>query len=180
MPTIAPIHFVTSNKGKLAEVKALLPTVEGVSIDLPEIQSLDPRAVISAKLTAACAQGFSRVLVEDTSLEVAGLGGLPGTLIRWFIEALGVPGLARTILALGDVGATARTLFGYASPEGRFFGEASLPGVIVTPRGTGFGWDPIFQPAGCQQTFGEMQPTEKQRWSMRRSALEHLLQQLPP
>lgn len=174
------MHFVTSNKGKLAEVKALLPTVEGVSIDLPEIQSLDPRAVITAKLTAACSKGFDRVLVEDTSLEVAGLGGLPGTLIKWFIEALGVPGVARTVLALGDARATARTLFGYSCPEGVFFGEAALPGTIVSPRGTGFGWDPIFQPTGSEHTFGEMPPAEKQRWSMRRMALEHLLQQLPP
>ena len=176
MAEAEPIAFITSNAGKLSEVQALLPQVRGVAIDLPEIQSLDPRAVIAAKLDAACRHGHRRVLVEDTSLEIAALGGLPGTLIKWFLQAMGVDGIARISSALGDGPATARTIFGFDSPAGRFYGEGVLPGRIVAPRGKGFGWDPIFQPEGTAKTFGEMATDEKQRWSMRRMALEQLCQ----
>jgi len=47
--------------------------------------------------------------------------------------------------------------------------------IPESPRGTsGFGWDAIFQPLGSERTFAEMTPEEKDRFSMRRLALEQL------
>jgi XTP/dITP diphosphohydrolase len=47
--------------------------------------------------------------------------------------------------------------------------------VVAAPRGAGgFGYDPVFQPAGSSQTFGELSPTEKNRISHRARAIEAL------
>jgi non-canonical purine NTP pyrophosphatase (RdgB/HAM1 family) len=49
--------------------------------------------------------------------------------------------------------------------------EGEVQGEIVSPRGNhGFGWDPIFQPIGSAKTFGEMNSTEKKKFSMRERA----------
>jgi len=52
-------------------------------------------------------------------------------------------------------------------------------GKIVLPRGpTNFGWDPIFQPDGFNDTFAEMRKETKNSISHRRRALDKLLQYL--
>ncbi len=43
-----PLLFLTGNAGKLREVQAALPEVQAWDVDLPEIQSADPRRVIEA------------------------------------------------------------------------------------------------------------------------------------
>jgi XTP/dITP diphosphohydrolase len=54
--------------------------------------------------------------------------------------------------------------------------EGVVEGTIVEPpRGThGFGYDPVFQPVGLAQTFGEILPEEKNRISHRANAIRLL------
>ena len=55
--------------------------------------------------------------------------------------------------------------------EGKIFGEIDWPG-----RGTkGHGYDPIFQPAGYKETFGEMDRWKKNKISHRGLAVDKLL-----
>jgi XTP/dITP diphosphohydrolase len=55
--------------------------------------------------------------------------------------------------------------------EGRVEGE-----LVDPPRGAGgFGYDPMFVPAGEGRTFGEMNQAEKQKLSHRARALRHLI-----
>ena len=55
--------------------------------------------------------------------------------------------------------------------------EGRVEGSIVwPPRGEqGFGYDPIFVPAGHSQTFAEMPPEEKERLSHRGKAARELI-----
>lgn len=173
--------FLTGNAGKLREVQALLPEAESWDVDLPEIQSADARPIIEAKLLAAAQMlPGRRLIVEDTSLYLDALGGLPGPLIKWFVapKSLGVAGLAEIAAARGMSGAQATTWIGLFDPEdGMQFFDGTVAGKIVSPRGDkGFGWDPIFQPQGSERTFAEMAPEEKKRFSMRAQALESLQQ----
>lgn len=47
------------------------------------------------------------------------------------------------------------------------------PGMIVPARGPNdFGWDPIFQPDGHEQTYAEMAKDEKNKISHRSKALD--------
>jgi inosine triphosphate pyrophosphatase len=165
--------FITGNKDKLREVQALIPDVQSIDMDLPEIQEIDPHKVIAAKLAEARKYLSSALLVEDTSLSLDGMGGLPGPFAKWFVRSIGVDGLYELAKTFG-ARATARTIIGYADENNEMhFFEGSLGGLVVPPRGTdGFGWDAIFQPDNSSRTFAEMTPEDKNQCSMRKRAVE--------
>lgn len=165
----------TGNADKVREVQALISEIECFNLDLPEIQAIDPQLVIAAKLGEARKYHAGALLVEDTSLTLDGMGGLPGPLIKWFMDAIGMDGIVALTTTFGTR-ATARTLIGYADEQNEHhFFAGTLSGQIVPPRGSaGFGWDAIFQPDGQPKTFAEMNPDEKSQFSMRRMAVEAL------
>lgn len=170
------ISFITGNAHKLAEVQAILPDVIQADIDLPEIQEIDPHEIIRAKLEATRGMVSGGYFVEDTSLYLEGLNGLPGPLIKWFLKALTREGVVKLARDSGTMRATAKTMIGYADEKGAIsFFEGTVSGTIVDPRvDSAFGWDPIFQPDGYNKTFAEMTSDEKNAISMRRRAVEKL------
>jgi len=157
-------------------VKTLLPQVVKLDINLPEIQHIDPQVVITAKLQEASSHYPGRFIIEDTSLSLACLNGLPGPLIKWFLQALGNDGLFKLASKMGDLAAIASTVIGYrASASEIFFFSAIISGSLVAPRGkSGFGWDPIFQPDRHTKTFAQMTAQEKSLVSMRQMAVAKL------
>ncbi len=172
------LFFVTGNENKFLEVKNMLPNIslEQLRLDLPEIQSVELEEIIKSKLLEALKHSKRPVIVEDTGLYLECLNGLPGPLIKWFEERIGLYGIADVCEKMGEDKAVARTIIGFASnkEEIRLF-EGSIKGSIVQPRkGTGFGWDSIFVPEGHEKAFSEMEPEEKNAISMRRNALEKL------
>lgn len=170
------IKFITGNKNKFEEVKAVLPDIEQLDIDLPEIQETDARAIIKAKLQEALNHQKGEFIVEDTSLYLECLNGLPGPLIKWFLKSMGNNGLATLVEKMGNDKAEARTIIGYAkNHEEIYFFEGAVKGRIVALRGdTHFGWDPIFLPDGYEKTFAEMGTEEKNKISMRKMAASKL------
>jgi len=173
------ISFVSSSAGKMKEALLFCPGLTQLKIDLAEIQSLDAREVIEAKLVAAEKHGAGSVLVEDTSLTFSALGRLPGTLIKFFEQEMGNLGLAKLAAKLGDCNAGARTLLGFCdNKRQQHFFSGELAGTIVFPRGVGFGWDAIFQPSGYDKTFAELGVEEKGRISMRSRAFEGFKQHI--
>jgi len=170
------IYFITGNKNKFEEVKLILPNIEQLDIDLPEIQGIDAKEIIRSKLLEALNHTEGEFIVEDTSLYFNCLNGLPGPLIKWFSKAIGNDGLAKIAEKLGDDKAEAKTIIGYAkNHEEIYFFEGIIKGKIVKPRGeSNFGWDPIFLPDGKEKTFAEMNREEKNEISMRRIASNKL------
>jgi len=170
------LYFITGNKNKLEEVQSIFPEIEGIDIDLPEIQSLDAQEVIREKLRAAQEKHIGEFIVEDTSLYISGLHGLPGPLIKWFMDSIGNNGIAKMAAAFNSQSAEAKTIIGHAKEDGSVnFYEGVVKGKIVIPKGESeFGWDPIFMPDGYTQTFAEMTREEKVNISMRRIAFEKL------
>lgn len=169
--------FVTGNKHKFQSVQQLLgQSVRQIDIDLPEVQAIEVKTVIEAKLMAAFQKVGQPVLVEDTGLHFHALNGLPGALIRWFLESIGNEGLCRLLSDFEDRGATAVTTIGYTDGKETLFFSAEVQGQIVAqPRGSGgFGWDPIFQPNGYDRTFAELSAEEISKLSMRQTAVRHL------
>lgn len=171
------IYFVTGNKDKLKEAQAMWSEVEGINIDLDEIQELDGKKIIEAKLKEAIKQkpGIP-LIVEDQSVMIDGMNGLPGPLIKWFVKSMGLEGLVKMAESVGNNNCEARTIIGYTDKLGNTnYFEATIKGKIVSPRGNiGWGWDSVFQPEGYNETFSEMTIEQKNELSMRRMALEKL------
>jgi len=184
------IFFVTGNVRKFEELAAVIPGLRQITWDLPEIQEIDPQAIIRAKLGEAVrllesdsnyrVGSPARLIVEDTSLYFDCLQGqLPGPLVKWFLQAIGNEGLHGLCAGYGrgDFRAVTRSVIGCRNlGSGRTsFHSASLAGKIVPPRGDmDFGWGPIFQPTGYDQTFGEMDRAVKESLSMRAAAAREL------
>ena len=171
-----PIHFITSSDHKFKEISAIVPGLERLQLDLPELQEIDPKIIIRAKLKEATAHHLGEFIVEDTSLHLDCLGGLPGPLIKWFKQAMGLPAIADLAAKLGNDRATARTIIGYAHGHDDIcFFEGVRNVRIVPPRGqSNFGWDVIFMPEGEIRTQGEMTTAEKNAVSMRGEAARKL------
>jgi non-canonical purine NTP pyrophosphatase (RdgB/HAM1 family) len=164
------MYFVTSNRNKFEEARSVLTDIEQLNIDLKEIQNIDSKEVVRQKLLQALEHVDEEVIVEDTSLFLECLSGLPGPFVKWFSNDL----LVEISEKLGESNAEAKTIIGYAkNKEEMYFFEGIIKGMIVKPKGElNFGWDPIFMPEGYNLTFAEMK--EKNEVSMRRIALNQL------
>ncbi len=169
------LYFVTGNKSKFQEVNSIINHIKQLDIDLPEIQDIDSQKIIEEKLKSALNHASGNFIVEDNSLLINGMNGLPGPQIKWFLKTIGNDGLF-TLTKVFGTDATAKVIIGFAeNPDKILYFEGVIEGEIVEPRGeNGFGWDAIFQPKGSSKTFAEMTLDEKNEFSMRRIATEKL------
>lgn len=175
------VTFVTGNQNKLKEVRAILGddhadkfVLEAKKVDLPELQG-EPEDIAKEKASLAAKDIGGPTLVEDTSLCYNALKGLPGPYVKWFLDKTGHEGLVNMLAAYEDKSAHAQCIFAYCEGPGAepavFVGKTD--GVIVPARGpTDFGWDPVFQPDGFEQTYAEMDKAVKNSISHRYRALE--------
>ena len=174
--------FVTSSDAKHREAQEILGfPLERADLDLAEPQGLDLVTVVREKGRAAYARLGHPVLVEDTALELAALGGFPGPLVRWLLEAAGPDAIARILDPFPDRTARARCAALVWDGEREWLGLGEVSGVIVAhPRGAaGFGWDVVFAPEwGGGRTYAELAPAEKNARSHRALALGALREQL--
>lgn len=171
------IVFVTSHAKKAEELSLYLDRpVTHHKLDLTEIQSLDPHEVARLKAEEAYKQMATPVLVEDYSLRLEALGKLPGTLIKWFLDEIGVEGVSHLLDSYDNRTAYAQTCFGYCDEDGSRVFDGILKGTVpVAARGDhGYGTDSIFIPDGQDKTWGEMSQDELNQYSIRRIALEKL------
>lgn len=176
--------FATSNQNKIKEVSRILGSnveLEGTSLEIEEIQSLNPVKVAEEKAKAYYKEMKNPLLVEDTSLSFNGLNGLPGPYINDFSKALNNKGLIELLANTDNRRAVAQVTFCLIIDEKKLYTfEGKVEGNISTEEkgANGFGWDPIFIPLGQDKTFGEMNDAEKDAFSMRGKALALLQQYL--
>jgi XTP/dITP diphosphohydrolase len=186
----AKLVMASHNPGKLREIAALLQplqveVVSATALGLREPVEDAPDFAGNARIKAVAAATASNLpaLSDDSGFCVAALDGAPGVhSARWagpkkdFRHAM-----ASVEQRIGDA-ADRRAWFiaalCLAWPDGHtatFLGR--IDGTVVwPPRGDkGFGYDPIFIPAGSQQTFGEMESVEKHAVSHRARAFAQVL-----
>ena len=173
--------FVTGNAKKLEEVRAILNangdqfpfSIVSKGLDLPELQG-EPEYVAAEKCKLARKEVSGLVLVEDTSLCFNALNGLPGVYIKWFLSKLGHGGLNKLLDPYEDKTGYAQCIFAlsYDPNEEPVTFVGQTPGKIVPAKGpTNFGWDPVFQPDGFEETYAEMDKSVKNTISHRGRAL---------
>lgn len=173
------LEIATTNEGKLKEYRRLLPEYEIIpkSLDIEEIQSIDPYKVISHKAKSAWEQnGYNPILVEDTSLELLALDRKPGPLIKFFTDT-NSKNLICTKWLSNDRRVVVRVLIGIYDGKEIHIHEGIIDGEIaLKPRGNnGFGFDDIVIPNGQKgkpKTFAEMTHEQKDKISMRKLAVE--------
>jgi len=169
------IYYVTGNQNKLREAQKIIPQLNGLTYDLTEIQSLDPREIIKYKLEEARKVFHGKnLIVDDTSLYFECLNNqLPGPYIKWFLKVLKPEGLANLVNLHKTNNAFVKCVVGLSIDNKIEFFESLVNGQIVEPRGRKeFGWDPIFIPNGHSQTYAEMDEEEKNKISHRGLVLE--------
>jgi XTP/dITP diphosphohydrolase len=196
VPLKAEIVLASSNRGKLAELRRLLPewvrvrTADEAGVTLPEEIGTTFAENALLKAGAAAAQAGLIAVADDSGLEVDLLEGAPGVRSarfagqhatdaennRLLLERLrGTPPERRT--------ARFRSVVVAVLPGGtELAAEGVIEGRIVEiARGSGgFGYDSLFQPTGYNQTMAELTMDEKNRISHRGQALRKVTAQLVP
>jgi XTP/dITP diphosphohydrolase len=186
--------IASHNPGKVREIAELLgpygiEPVSAAELDLPEPEEIGNSFIDNADLKARQAADLSGLpaLADDSGLSVDALDGRPGIFsARWAGEgkdfSLAMQRVQDELAAKGPEagrGAHFTCALAVAWPDDgqceNF--EGRVEGVLVwPPRGDrGFGYDPMFQPIGHEQTFGEMDPAAKHAMSHRAEAFRKLV-----
>ena len=183
--------IATSNAGKLKELRRLLTGLpfELLSLaDFRNIESVEETGSTFAENASLKASGYARqtkvvTLADDSGLAVDKLKGRPGVYSARYVNAdASYPERIASLLAeLAGIARQDRTArfvcaMAVASKAGEilFATEKSCGGrIAAAPRGTGgFGYDPIFVPAGYNQTLAELPAEIKNQISHRALALQ--------
>ena len=180
----------THNPGKAKELVALLDgrfeILAAGALGLPEPDETEQTFTGNALLKARHAADRSGqiAIADDSGLSVAALDGAPGIFsARWagptrdFAAAMAK--VEERLIETGsdDRSAWFTSALAVAWPDGpSVVVEGRVDGRLVFPgRGDrGFGYDPIFVADGFSQTFGEMEPAQKDAMSHRARAFEKL------
>jgi XTP/dITP diphosphohydrolase len=191
------IAVASHNRHKLREIARICADwpVEWVTIDddareFPEVEETGDTYLENASLKARGVAAALELpaLADDSGIEVAALGGAPGPRSARYAgeHATDEQNLKQLLRALKGVPAGGRTaryrcVAVLAMPDGeQIHAEAECEGGLIgTPRGTaGFGYDPIFVPAGWDATMAELSDEQKDRISHRGRALRALAEVL--
>lgn len=193
------IVLATGNAGKIAEMRRILQAL-GSPLELLGLADVEPypepvesgssfaeNALLKAHACAA-ATGLPAI-ADDSGLTVDALNGMPGIFsARWSgRHGDDAANLELLLAQLADVpderrGAAfvcAASLVVPAEGDGELreqVVEAAWQGMLVRePRGAnGFGYDPIFVPAGQLRTSAQLEPAEKDAHSHRGQAFRLL------
>ncbi len=186
MPTLI---FATNNRHKVQEINAIIgdtfsvvPLKEaGINIDIAEphdsiVKNAQEKARTIFNLTN------KNCFSEDTGLEVNALNGEPGVKsARYAGESKefgnNIEKLLFNMKHSTDRKAQFRTVICLIYNGAEHLFEGICEGSILQEvRGEGgFGYDPVFVPAGSVKTFAEMDLNEKNTFSHRKKATEKLI-----
>lgn len=183
--------LASHNPGKLKEIGDLvapfgIAAVSAGALGLPEPDETETTFAGNALLKARAAAIGANLpaLADDSGFCVAALGGAPGVLsARWAGPekdfAAAMRQVWERVAASGspDRGAWFVCALAIALPDGQStVVEGRVDGALAwPPRGAnGFGYDPMFLPAGGALTFGEMAPAAKHAVSHRAQAFAQL------
>ena len=166
------IVFATNNLNKLTEVRKILGnSFEVLSLkdincneDIPEKgQTLEDNAKMKAEYIYK--KYHINCFADDTGLEVEALGGAPGVYSARYASMMG-SGNAKSHDSGANMTRLLHELEQKDNRKARFRTERR--------GGEGFGYDPIFQPEGYDQTFAELGTGIKNHISHRARAVQKL------
>jgi XTP/dITP diphosphohydrolase len=185
--------IATGNPGKVREIAAILEpcglrVLPQSDFGVPEAEETGVTFIENALIKArnAAAHSGRAALADDSGLCVDALGGAPGVRSARYAGpgANDTANLQRLLTELDGRGEDERgarfvclmVCVRHADDPLPLIAQGIWTGRIATaPRGDGgFGYDPIFVPAGWDQTMAELTDEEKDRISHRGRALRAL------
>ena len=181
--------FATNNQHKIEELRSLIKSdfdiltlkEAGIDIDIPEpYDTLEENA--TGKARTIFEMTGTDCFSEDTGLEVTALHGEPGVKsARYAGEGrsfdANIDKLLSNLADKSDHSARFRTVISLLIEGRETQFEGICEGQIINERRgeKGFGYDPVFIPAGSDKTFAEMTMEEKGKYSHRARATEKLV-----
>lgn len=182
--------FATNNQHKLKEVQLLLPsTINILSLkdincfeNIPEEQdSLKGNALQKAEFVKNNF-GFD-CFADDTGLEIDALNGKPGVYSARYAGPSNdfnknMDKVLAEMEGVKNRKAMFRTVIALLLNEREYFFEGVVEGRILEEKHGegGFGYDPIFQPQGFNETFAQMQLQIKNKISHRGRAVKKFVE----
>lgn len=186
---IRKLAFSTNNEHKLEEVKAKVGKYYQVLSlkdlgDDTEVEetgvTLEENALIKANYLWNT-YGYN-CIADDTGLEVEALDNAPGVYSARYAgehksSEDNVKKLLSELSGVENRKARFRTVIALILDGKKYIFEGKVDGIITNEAkgNSGFGYDPIFQPDGYDQTFAELTLDEKNKISHRAKAVEELI-----
>lgn len=176
--------FVTSNKHKFSEAKAILDPlsiqVAQYEAALKEIQTDDIAHIVEQKAKDAYKVLGMPLFVEHTSLHIRYINDFPAGHTKILLHYFGEEKVCELFGVAGRCDAFAKTTIGYCDGRSvRQFSGTIFGRISQSPRGASSGWDAfgfnrIFILDGYTETLSEMGADKKNNVSMRKLALIEL------
>jgi XTP/dITP diphosphohydrolase len=176
------VFFATGNINKFNEARSILGSY-GISVGMlrlkgDEIQSASLKDIAQTSVKNAYQRSHLPIFVEDAGLFIDALSGFPGPYAAYVYETIHNNGILKLMEESADRHAKFQSVIAYCddqTPEPLCFKGESNGEITLTERmeqgKSGFGFDPIFQPAGSGKTFAEMTIEEKNGYSHRAMAI---------
>ena len=182
--------FATNNKHKLEEIQHIL----GKKISLLSLKDIEcndeiPEDHDTLEQNASQKANFIfnkykvDCFADDTGLEIEALNGQPGVLsARYAGETKNseenMEKVLREMVGVSNRKARFRTVISLILDNKEYFFEGIVEGEILMKKAgqDGFGYDPIFKPAGYRTSFAQMSIQEKNIISHRAKATEKLVE----
>lgn len=185
---IRSIVFASSNKHKTEEISQLLEGIYevknltdiGCHDEIPETGSTFEENAFLKSSYVSTRFGFD-CFADDSGLEIYALNNAPGVYSARYSGRRNAE--ENMLLALTHMEgknnrlARFKTVISLIIDNNHFLFEGTVDGMIThKPQGAGgFGYDPIFIPAGYSQTFAEIAPEEKNKISHRGIAVGKMI-----
>lgn len=185
------ILVATNNPGKLRELKAGLAGYDVIGLDNLKIKYPEPRengktfeenSLLKARYYAK--KTGLLTIADDSGLCIKSMDGQPGVYSSRFAKGDYAKAFSKIFAKLEDKDRSAAfkasiTIYDPRNDSSQQF-EGICEGTIgLEPQGRGgFGYDPIFIPAGLDKTFGECSWEEKSQFDHRAKALARLKEYL--
>jgi XTP/dITP diphosphohydrolase len=181
--------FATNNSHKLEEIRS----VAGLDVEILSLNDINLEVEIPEDYETLQENALQKArfinektgmdcFADDTGLEIDALDGRPGVKSARYAGPQCNPedNIRKILFELGDTkfrNARFKTVIALILDGKEYFFEGKVEGEIMHEKhgGSGFGYDPVFQPEGHTLTFAQMQPEEKNAISHRARAMAKLV-----
>lgn len=162
------LYYVTGNAGKFEEVKNFIDranlniNLKQIDIDLPEMQTLDQKAIALDKAKQAWQLVQKPLLVDDAGIYFEAYHRFPGSLTKFVYQGIGFKGIFK--LLEEDHRAYFLIYLVYIDgPDSYKIFEVRCDGKIVEPgelsAHPSLPFDDIFVPVGIDKTYAQLRRT---------------------